>query len=1016
MTTVRGNSEVKAMRRTLQPLLAATAGLSLLLSACSGESPTSPKPPTDGGSGGTCTVTIALDATSVTPMAGTAIILRATVRKGGAIVPDGTAVLFTTDFGFFLETGLPSVSKVTQNGFADVTLGATASGLSKVKATFECGTAEKSIDYQPVPSNGPFISSITPTSGSCAGGDSVTINGGRFGGDSSALRVSFGGNPATIQSLADSKVVVLTPSRTLANPQVPEAVDVMIQFFTNDAPTGHVTASKAFTYYCVDPNKRMTLRSLTPVSGSPDGGQQVTISGNNFLPTTTSSAATTRVTFGGAPASVLSATNTQITALTPRRILANPNVPETVDVAVTVDLGLVSQQSAMLPQAYTYRAGGAGDCVGGSGLFIATVLPEDPANAGSPDGGDIVVLSGGGFTAGGSSTTLDQTDVFFGGVQGVTLSVTDSEVRVTTPRRILANPDKPETVDVRLVTDAGGPSEGCVQANGAYTYYPGGYLEPIITSLSPTIGPNDISTRVTMFGRNFKLPMQVFVRAGGFTTEATVVSITASQIIFLTPVASGPNSALAGQAADVLVRDPYAGKEFVSPVQFRYYSCPTANAVVPASAPWNFPTVVTISGQNFEEPVEVAFTSGNLLLRPTVTSVSSSLITVLMPAIDPGLGEAVACQNVQGELEVKFPALASCEIEPLDFTYRVDAMTATSASPTQLNQAGGPFGAPITDPAATITVLGTNFVDPMTVQLIKNGSVVANTTVNNAIVANTGQLSFAAPPVPDNALNEQPCVPLGGTTLTGVRWVPTSFGIRLRNTRTGCSVDLPNVLIYNPIEPGCRSGIGLTQVAAPVAATLCQAYTSGTFAVTGGIPTPNYAISLTTGPPGVAPSPATLAVAGSFTLAGTPALAANGPGQASTTYAGTLVVTDGAPLTTDATLGVSITVTDPAAPFAANATATTLSALAASASVSSTVSVAPSSIGAVTYTAGTPSPALPISGEVTFTVNPTTGVATLARTAAAPAATGSSTVVVTAADTGCGGTHHQGTVTLTLQY
>ena len=179
----------------------------------------------------TCTVTISMDATSVTPMAGTAIILRATVRKGGSAVPDGTSVLFSTDFGYFLETGLASVSKVTQNGFADVTLGATSSGLSKVKATFECGSAEKSIQYQPVPTNGPFISSIDPTSGTCAGGGIVTINGGRFGTDAASIQVLFGGQPASLQTVSDTKLVVLTPARTLANPQVPEVVDVTVRFF-----------------------------------------------------------------------------------------------------------------------------------------------------------------------------------------------------------------------------------------------------------------------------------------------------------------------------------------------------------------------------------------------------------------------------------------------------------------------------------------------------------------------------------------------------------------------------------------------------------------------------------------------------------------------------------------------------------------------------------------------------------------------------------------------------------------
>lgn len=1007
MTKVRGTSEVKAMRRTLQPLLAATAGLSLLIAACSGESPTSPKPPSDGGnSGGACTVSITLDATSVTPLAGTAIILRATVRKGGALVPDGTSVLFTTDFGYFLETGLPSVSKVTQNGFADVTLGATSSGLSKVKATFECGTAEKSIEYQPVPANGPFISSINPTSGSCAGGDAVTINGGRFGSSAADVRVLFGGKPATVQSVTDTKLIVLTPARTLANPQVPEAVDVAIQFFTGSVPSGNVTAAKAFTYYCVDPNKRLTLTAVNPNSGSPDGGQQVAITGNNFLPTSTSSAATTRVTFGASPASVVSVTNTQITALTPRHALANPAVPETVDVSVTADLGLVSQQSGVLPQAFTYRAGGgAGSCAGTPGLFIASVQAEDPAKSGNPDGGDIVVIRGGGFTAGGSSTTVDRTAVFFGGAQGVTLSVTDALIRVSTPRRVLASPDKPETVDVKVIADAGGPKEACILAAGAYTYYPGGYLTPVITSISPSSGPNDAATRVTMFGRNFKLPMQVFV--GG--VEASVVEIKASQIIFLTPIATGPNSGLASKAVDVTVRDPYASDPTTgtatSPVQFRYYGCPTVNSVVPASTPWNQSTVVTIAGQSFEEPVEISFKSGQLLLRPTVTSVSSSLITLVMPAIDPGLGSAASCSNVEGTLTLSFPTLAGCTVPVQQFTYRVDAMTAVSASPTQLNQSGGAFGTPIGGAAATISVIGSNFIDPMTVTLIKDGGPVANTTVTNVIVANSGQLVFNAPGVPNSALNTENCVPAGGVGLTGVRYIPTAFGIRLRNARTGCTVDLPSVLIYNPADTTCRTPLVLTGVPATTG-TICSNYGPVTYSVVGG--TGPYTIVTTPAAPsyGLVVTPGATSVA----VGATPLrLQTSGPPLSPnpTAVPFTFTVTDS--LGATATAGYTLNITDPVSTFTVTTGKATLTATAAPSTDSTTVTVS-AGIGAPTVTLGTPSPALPASVTFGFVA----GVPTLARTAASTA--GTSTVTITATDAGCGGTNHVATTTLTLTY
>lgn len=993
MSKVRGNSEVKAMRRTLQPLFAATLGLSLLLAGCSGESPTSPKPPAGGGTdGGSCTVTIALDATGVTPMAGTAIILRATVRKGGALVPDGTSVTFTTDFGFFLETGLPSVSKVTQNGFADVTLGASSAGLAKVKAAFECGTAEKSIDYQPVPANGPFISSISPTSGSCAGGDVVTINGGRFGTDLANVQVLFGGKPASVQALADARIEVLTPARTLANPLVPEAVDVVIRFFSGDVPLGDITAQKAFTYYCVDPNKRLTLTSVNPNSGKPEGGQQVVITGTNFLPSPTSSVATTRVTFGSAPASVVSVTGTQITVQTPRHVLANPAVPETVDVAVTADLGLVSQQSGLLPQAFTYRAdGGAGTCNGVPGLFIATVLPEDPTNAGSPDGGDIVVIQGGGFTAGGTSTTTDRTAVYFGGNQGVTLSVSDSEIRVTTPRRVLASPDKPETVDVRVIVDAGGPREACVQAVKAYTYFPGGFLEPVITSISPSAGPNDASTRVTIFGRNFKLPMQVFV--GG--VEASVVEIKASQIIFLTPLATGPNSALAGQTVDVVVRDPYAGKEYTSPVPFRYYSCPTLNSVVPSSAPWNQSTVVTIAGQGFEEPVEVAFESGGLLLRPQVTSVSSSLITLVMPVIDPQVGGGPSCANVAGTLTISFPALTSAACDTLDtpFTYRIDAMTAVSATPTQLNQSGGPFGTPLGGAPATITVTGTNFIDPMTVEVFGGGVTIP---INNAIVANAGQLSFTAPAVPDTALNEQPCVPGGGTSVTGTQYVPTSFGIRLRNARTGCTVDLPNVLIYNPADTTCRVAASITTAAIP-AATICTAYAGATATATGG--TTPYTWSATGLPPGMSIDALTGAISG------TPQLATAGAGGTISVPV-TLSVTDATPTTTNRTVGLQLI--DPNGPFAITAPA------------AATVPATGGSVGPFTATPNpTPAAFAPVNWTMTGGV---AGIALSAATgqsvsvnvdAAVPAATYN--LQITATDTpSCGGAAHTRTISYTF--
>src|SRR5262249_50074153 len=130
--------EVKPMRRFLTPPLALLAGLAVLLTACSGESPTAPTPPGGGnGGGGNCAVSITLATTSDSPFAGGGTFIRATVKRNGAPVADGTSVLFTTDLGFFFETGLQTVSKTTVAGVAEVTLGSSSPGAAHVKASLE---------------------------------------------------------------------------------------------------------------------------------------------------------------------------------------------------------------------------------------------------------------------------------------------------------------------------------------------------------------------------------------------------------------------------------------------------------------------------------------------------------------------------------------------------------------------------------------------------------------------------------------------------------------------------------------------------------------------------------------------------------------------------------------------------------------------------------------------------------------------------------------------------------------
>ncbi len=334
------------MRRFQIPNAALVAGLAVLLAGCSGETPTSP--PSNGGGGnggnggnGSCTALVSMSATTQSPLVGTAAIVRATVTRGGTPIPDGGSVQYTTDLGFFGENGLNTISKTTAGGVADVTVVSNNNGTAHVKAVFDCASGQINLNFGGIPDTGPFISSLTPTTGSCAGGDLVTILGGRFG-DGSSLDVFFGGVRGSIKgAVTPTQITVTTPARTLKDPAVPETVDVVVRVAGASSPP------KSFTYACIPADQRIFVSSITPTEGASTGGDVVQILGGHFG----ANMATTRVTFCGRPAQITQQQDQQITVSTP----ASPLALEVCDVVVTRDLGLVSQQSATAPQQFTYR-------------------------------------------------------------------------------------------------------------------------------------------------------------------------------------------------------------------------------------------------------------------------------------------------------------------------------------------------------------------------------------------------------------------------------------------------------------------------------------------------------------------------------------------------------------------------------------------------------------------------------------------------------------------------------------
>jgi hypothetical protein len=165
----------------------------------------------------------------------------------------------------------------------------------------------------------PFKQSLSPTFGSTAGGETITITGAGF---SSASSVSFGANAAVPTVVSDSQLTVVAPAGAAGS------VGVSV------TTAGGTNNGLSYTYLAAP-----TLASVVPTQGPESGGTAVTLTGTGLT-------STNQVTFDGTPAPFTVISDTTVSAVTP------PGTAGLVDVVLTNDAG-----SATLTDAFTYLSG-----------------------------------------------------------------------------------------------------------------------------------------------------------------------------------------------------------------------------------------------------------------------------------------------------------------------------------------------------------------------------------------------------------------------------------------------------------------------------------------------------------------------------------------------------------------------------------------------------------------------------------------------------------------------------------
>ena len=188
---------------------------------------------------------------------------------------------------------------------------AQAAGTVDIIVTTPAGGASSPTAADQFTYTGPSILAVSPATGSTAGGTTVTIHGKGMAG---ATSVAFGPDNAVNPTVNKTGTVITAT----APAEAAGTVDIVVT--TAGGPSAIVPADQ-FTY--VAP----TVTEVSPAGGPPAGLNKVTITGTEL-------GGATSVTFGGAPASIVS-----VNAKGTKVVVTAPAGSGTVDVIVTTPGG-----------------------------------------------------------------------------------------------------------------------------------------------------------------------------------------------------------------------------------------------------------------------------------------------------------------------------------------------------------------------------------------------------------------------------------------------------------------------------------------------------------------------------------------------------------------------------------------------------------------------------------------------------------------------------------------------------
>ncbi len=407
-------------------------------------------------------------------------------------------------------------------------------------------------------------------------------------------------------------------------------------------------------------------------------------------------------------------------------------------------------------------------------FLVESVTP----NSGS-ESGRRVTVRGQGFA--------EPVRVFFGGLRAEVIEVGQRTIAVQVPAIEELPANTTRTVDVAVtinVNDPVTPSQTDTLTQG-FTYAGETVDIPALTSLTPTSGPNEGGTVVTIFGEGFSRSIQLFFGIASTRIEAEVINVSSTQIRARTPSATGFNAANANSLVDVQLRNLDTGLQATLAQAFQYGTTGNVDPLIitsaaPTEGPYFGGFNVTVFGRGFEEPVAVGL--GGFAAQ--IISVTGTEIIARAPRV-----QLASCNDETAAIGVTNIETGESGLGP-DFTFRALAPAIFNVSPT-ISGAGG--GGPV-------TVTGANIFagEPYRLLFGDTGDEAAagNISISDGLIT-------ATIPAFAGMFEEEAC-DANNDGFDGDRFIPARVDVTLINLATSCDDVFSNSFTYTPGDTSCR--------------------------------------------------------------------------------------------------------------------------------------------------------------------------------------------------------------------